>query len=72
VYKAVRRLSGSWLCIGRLQDGHEQWTAPTEQEAVSSLIAFAKAMNNSVITVADVEMYTEKKVSKVFIEWERM
>lgn len=47
MYTIVKRLDGTYLCMGRLQDGTERWEEKSLDAAVKSLKKFAKTMNGA-------------------------
>ena len=47
MYTIVKRLNGTFLCIGKLQDGTERWEEQSLDTAVQSLKKFAKTMNGA-------------------------
>lgn len=47
MYTIVKRLNGTFLCMGRIQDGTERWEEKSLDEAVKSMKSFAKVMNGA-------------------------
>jgi hypothetical protein len=46
--------SGKFHCLGRIQDGTEEWDEDSLEGAVASMIQFGKVMNGMVITLEDI------------------
>lgn len=70
MYTIVLLQNGKYFCCGRLQDGKEEWSANTLEEAVSSMKTFAKTMNGTKLKKKHITYLQEKPVTKAaWIEW---
>jgi hypothetical protein len=62
MYTIIKMMDGNYRCEGQLQDETMIWTTPNFNDAVVSMITFAKTMNNTAIKKKDITLCIVEQV----------
>lgn len=68
MYTIISLLNGKYKCVGRLQDSTEYWERNSREEAIESMISFAKYGNGTNINVKFITFLSEKPTPAITID----